>query len=81
MKLKMNKTTEYIIGNTAGDVEAEGYLLFQLVLSLNNGNVGDAESRPEIAKQQLKKIDELGYSLKGIYNNTKEVIENKVSLL
>ena len=46
---------------------AEGYLLFKLVISLNQGNSGNILGRPEMAKRQLDEMVKLGYDLDKIY--------------
>lgn len=53
----------------SSDSRIEGFLLFKLVCSMNEGNSGVFHGRPEMAKRQLDEIQKLGYDLNQIYNS------------
>ena len=50
----------------------EGYLLFELLLSLNKGNAGNPVNRINLAKLQLENLAKEGYDLMAVYNNLKK---------
>lgn len=51
------------------DSNVEGFLVFKLVCSMNEGNSGVFHGRPEMARRQLDEIQKLGYDLNQIYNS------------
>ena len=67
----MDKRLEgYELGGVHFEIaKSEAFLVYDLVKSLNCGNVGKTEDRVNIAKAQLKQLEELGFDLRFLYRD------------
>lgn len=49
------------------DAKTEAIVMFKLLCSLNEGNTGRVNERPEMAKIQIEKMKDMGYDINQIY--------------
>ena len=63
-----NKTEVNKAMTSSAGSQAESYLVFLLLCSLNEGNSGMFHDRPKMAQRQVEELSKLGYDVNQIYN-------------